>query len=112
MQADRGVEDSQRILLFGPQGEASAAIDSVTRSLEAELDASIRWRQSHLPQGGLDMTHIRAAQHPRMVSIAGMCQDANGLEPPNRQNKTASAHLETLVAGASAFELRHGLVAA
>jgi len=85
---------------------------SLQNILETELDASIRWRQSHLPQGGLDMTHIRAAQHPRMVSIAGMCQDANGLESPNRQNKTASAHLETLVAGASAFELRHGLVAA
>jgi hypothetical protein len=44
MQANCGVEDSQRLLLFSPQGESSAAIGSIIRPLEAELDSSIRWR--------------------------------------------------------------------
>src|SRR6266851_5619531 len=104
MQADRGVEDSQLILLFGPQGKSSAAIDSVGRSLEAELDPSTPWRQAQFSQFGLNMAHIGAAQHPGMVSIAGMPQNANDLEPADRQNNKASAHLETHVAEASAFE--------
>ncbi|SRR5260370_6750104 len=111
MQANCGVEDPQRVLLFSPQSESSAAIDSIIRPLEAELDASIRWRQAQLSQRGLDMAHIRAAQHPGMVSIAGMRQHANGLKPPDRQNNSASAHLETHVPGAGAFEPRHSLVA-
>src|ERR1700730_6056995 len=112
MQANCGVEDPQRVLLFSPQGESSAAIDSIIRSLEAELDVSIRWRQAQLSQCGLDLAHVRASQHPGMVSIAGMRQHANGLEPPDRQNNKVSTHTETQVTGADAFEPRHSLAAA
>ena len=47
-----------------------------------------------------------------MVSITEMRQHAKDLEPTDRQNNKASAHFETHVAGASAFEIRHSLVAA
>src|SRR6266550_4414760 len=111
IQANCGVEDSQRMLLFRTQGEPPAAIDSVICSLEAELDPTIRWRQAQLPQRGLDMAHIGAPQHPGMISISGMRQHANGLETADRKNNKASAHLETHVADAGAFDDRHGLIA-
>jgi len=58
------------------------------------------------------MAHIRATQHPGMVSLAEMRQHAKDLEPTDRQNNKASAHFETHVAGASAFEIRHSSAAA
>jgi hypothetical protein len=94
MQANSSVEDSQRFLLFSPQGESSAAINSITCSMEAELDPTICWRQAQLSQRGLDMAHIRAAQQPGMVSIARMSQNANGLEPSDRENNIAGSHIE------------------
>ena len=48
-----------RNVMFG--AAAPAAIDSVIRSLEAELTSSIRWRQAQFSQFGPDMAHVGAA---------------------------------------------------
>ena len=80
--------------------------------MEAELDPSICWRQAQLSQFGLNMAHVCAAEVPGMVPVPGMRQHANDLEPADRQNNKPSAHPETQVADAGAFDTRYSMATA